>query len=261
MKGMWSFTLVGFARVALGLPAARARSVGTGQRLLLCALALLLAFVPATADAARPPRVQAELRALAAAGLKLETAVERRKAALKKLSSELAAEYSGCSEIVAKLSENAHSGPLLASAAWLDFRQETRALLSGEFERYAKSLKRVARNRLHRRAAAHRGQRLRVAKAIPDFSLCEFVADWEAAEPYSYSPEGLATVTRDLNPEIYDFQRDHRKAFAAGDWALSRVAYRLSAIGVKSHAVSIFTDPYRPAARYVKAGAKLRAIQ
>jgi hypothetical protein len=258
---MPSFTLVGVALVALGLPAAKARFLGTPHRLLLCALAVLLAFVPATADAALPPREQAELRALAAAGLKLETAVERRKAALKKLSSEMAAEYSGCSEIVATLSENAHTGPLLASAAWLDFRQETRALLSGEFERYAKSLKRAARNRLHRRAAAHRGQRLRVAKAIPDFSLCEFIADWEAAEPYSYSPEGLATVTRELNPEIYDFQRDHRKAFAAGDWALSRVGYRLLAIGVKSHAVSIFSDPYRPAARYVKAGAKLRAIQ
>jgi hypothetical protein len=261
MKGMRSFTLVGVALVALGLPAAKARSLGTGHRLLLCVLAVLLAFVPATAEAARPPREQAELRALAAAGLKLEKAVERRKGALKKLSSELAAEYSGCSEIVATLGANAHSGPLLASAARLDFHQEAHSLLSGEFERYAKSLKRVARNRLHRRAAAHQGQRLRVAKAIPDFSLCEFIADWEAAEPYRYSPEGFATVTRELNPEIYDYQRDHRKAFAAGDWALSRVGYRLLAIGVKPHAVSIFTDPYRPAARYVKAGAKLRAIQ
>lgn len=229
--------------------------------MLLCALPVLLAFVPATADAARPPREQAELRALAAAGLKLEAAVERRKAALKRLSSELAAEYSGCSEIVATLSENAHTGPLLASAARLDFHQETQALLSGEFKRYAKSLKRAARKRPHGRAAAHLRQRFSVAKAIPDFSLCEFIADWEAAPPYRYSPEGFDTVTRDLNPEIYDYQRAHRKEFVAGDRALVTVVLRLLEIGVKPRAVKIFSDPYRPAARYVKAGAKLRAIQ
>jgi len=74
--------------------AAKVRSLGPWHRLLLCALPVLLAFVPATADAALPPREQAELRALAAPGLKLETAVERREAALKQLSSELAAEYS-----------------------------------------------------------------------------------------------------------------------------------------------------------------------
>jgi hypothetical protein len=242
--------------------AAKVRSLGTGRRLLLCALPLLLAFVPATADAALPPREQAELRALAAAGPKLETAVERRKAALKKLSSEMAAEYSGCSEIVGLLSDNAHTGPLLASAARLDFHQETQALLGGELGRYAKSLKRVARTRLHRRAVAHLRQRFSVAKAIPDFSLCEFIADWEAAGPSRYSPEGFDIVARELNPEIYDYQRAHRKEAVAGDRALVTVLFRMLAIRVKPpRAVKIFSYPYRPAARYVKAGAKLRAIQ
>lgn len=240
--------------------AAKARSLGPGHRLLLCALPVLVAFVPATADAARPPREQAELRALAAAGLKLETAVTRRKAALKKLSSELAAEYSGCSEIVGKLSDATQTRPLLASAARLDFHQETQALLSGEFKRYGKSLKRAARTRRHRRAAAHQRQRFSVAKAIPDFSLCEFIADWEAAPPYRYSPDGFSTVARDLNPELYDYQRAHRKELIAGDRAHMTVGYRLLEIGVKSHAVKIFSYPFWPAARYVKAGAKLRAM-
>jgi hypothetical protein len=228
--------------------------------LILCALAVQLALVPATADA-RPPREQAELRALAAAGLKLETAVERRKAALKKLSSELAAEYSGCSEIIENLNKESSTGPLLASAARLDFRQETHALLTSEFNRYGKSLKSAAKTRLNRRAATHVRQRVEVAKAIPDFSLCQFIADWEAAEPSRYSPEGFNTVARDLNPAIYDYQRAHRKQFAAGDKVYVKVVFRMLEIGVKPRAVKIFSDPYRPAARYVKAGAKLRATQ
>jgi len=119
----------------------------------------------------------------------------------------------------------------------------------------------VARTLLHRRAVALLRQRFSVAKAIPDFSLCEFIADWEAAEPYSYSPDGFNTVARDLNPEIYDYQRAHRKEQVAGDRAHVTVLFRLLAIRVKPRAVKIFSYPYLPAARYVKAGAKLRAIQ
>lgn len=100
-----------------------------------------------------------------------------------------------------------------------------------------------------------------MAKEIPDFSLCQFIADWEAAEPYPYSPEGFETVTRDLNPEVYDYQRAHRKEAAAGDKAYVTVVFRMLEISVKSRAIKIFSDPHRPAARYVKAGAKLRAIQ
>lgn len=228
--------------------------------MLLFALPVLLALVPATAGAALSPREKAELRALAAAGIKLEAAVDRRKAPLKKVSSEMEAEYSGCSEIIDALSEESSTGPLLASAARLDFRQEAHALLSGEFKRYAAALKRAARTRLHRRAATYVRQRLGVAKEIPDFSLCQFIADWEAAEPYPYSPEGFQTVSRNLNPELYDYQQAHRKQAAAGDRALVKVLFRMLAIEVKPpRAVKIFSDPYRPAERYVKAGAKLRA--
>jgi hypothetical protein len=247
--------------VRLDPMAAKARSLGVGHRLLVCALPVLLAFVPATADAARSPREKAELRALAAAGLKLETAVEPRKDALKQVSSEMAAEYAGCSEIIENLSEASSTAPLLGSAARLDFRQEAHALLSGEFKRYAKALKRKAKKNPQRRAAAYVTQRVSVAKEIPDFSLCQFIADWEAAEPYPYSPDGFKTVTRNLNPEVYDDQRARRKEFAAGDKAYVKVVFRMLEIGVKSHAIKIFSDPYRPAARFVKAGAKLRAIR
>lgn len=230
----------------------------------LCALFVLLAFAPAAADAGRPSytkAVKAELRGMAAAGTKLETAVDGRKGALKRVSDEMAAEYAGCSEIIESLSKASSTAPLLASAARLDFRQEAHALLTSEFKRWSKAVKGKAKTQPQRRAAAYVTHSANVAKEIPDFSLCQFIADWEAAEPYRYSPEGFQTVTRNLNPELYDDQKARRKEFAAGDKAYVKVVFRMLNVPIKSHAIKIFGDPYRPAARYVKAGAKLRALQ
>ena len=222
---------------------------------------VLLAFAPAAAYGKLTPAVKAELRGIAAAGVKLETAVERRKGALKKVSREMAAEYSGCADIIESLSKESSTGPLLASAARLDFHQESHALLKGEFRRYSKAVKGKAKTQPQRRAVAFKTQQLGLARQIPDFSLCEFIADWEAAEPYPYSPDGFKTVTRNLNPELYDKQQARRKELAAGDKAYVKVVFRMLNIGIRSSTIKIFSDPYRPAARFVKAGAKLRAIQ
>ena len=228
-----------------------------------CALPILalLAAAPVAADAALGPAVKAELRAIAGSGAKLETAVERDKGALKKLSDEMSTEYAGCSDVIEPLSEDGTTGPLLGSAARLDFRQEAHALLRGQFKRYTRSVKAKAKTQPQRRAVAFVTHRLNLAKEIPDFSLCQFIADWEAAEPYPYSPDGFKTVTRNLNPELYDGEQARRKQLAAGDKAYVKVVFRMLDIRVKSRVIKIFSDPYRPAARFVKAGAKLRAIE